>query len=232
MRYAKEKGYCGFSRITVQSLDYLFRCSISGGNAPKKTFDLNFMTKLEQKQALETILFVANKTLSPKQLAEMIGDCDTKVIRELVAELNMNYEKTGRVFRIDSVAEGLKMHTLPEYRKWAQSLETVKTIKLSPAVMETLAIVAYKQPLTRAGIEFIRGVDSSHTIRRLMQQKLVRIVGREMIPGRPGLYGTTKHFLEVFGLSNLKHLPALSELDMNKPADENQLELPLQSEEE
>ena len=198
----------------------------------KKTFDLNFMTKLEQKQALETILFVANKTLSPKQLAEMIGDCDTKMIRELVAELNMNYEKTGRVFRIDSVAEGLKMHTLPEYRKWAQSLETVKTIKLSPAVMETLAIVAYKQPLTRAGIEFIRGVDSSHTIRRLMQQKLVRIVGREMIPGRPGLYGTTKHFLEVFGLSNLKHLPALSELDMNKPADKNQLELPLQSEEE
>ena len=190
------------------------------------------MTKLEQKQALETILFVANKTLSPKQLAEMIGDCDTKVIRELVAELNMNYEKTGRVFRIDSVAEGLKMHTLPEYRKWAQSLETVKTIKLSPAVMETLAIVAYKQPLTRAGIEFIRGVDSSHTKRRLMQQKLVRIVGREMIPGRPGLYGTTKHFLEVFGLSNLKHLPVLSELDMNKPADENQLKLPLQTEEE
>ena len=190
------------------------------------------MTKLEQKQALETILFVANKTLSPKQLAEMIGDCDTKEIRELVAELNMSYEKTGRVFRIDSVADGLQMHTLPEHRKWGQALETVKTIKLSPAVMETLAIVAYKQPLTRAGIEFIRGVDSSHTIRRLMQQKLVRIVGREMIPGRPGLYGTTKHFLEVFGLTNLKHLPALSELDMNKPAEENQLELPLQSEEE
>ena len=95
------------------------------------------MTKLEQKQALETILFVANKTLSPKQLAEMIGDCDTKDIRALVAELNITYEKTGRVFRIDSVAEGLKMHTLPEHRKWLQSLETVKTIKLSPAVMET-----------------------------------------------------------------------------------------------
>ena len=190
------------------------------------------MTKLEQKQALETILFVANKTLSPKQLTEMIGDCDTKEIRELVAELNMSYEKTGRVFRIDSVADGLQMHTLPEHRKWAQSLETVKSIKLSPAVMETLAIIAYKQPLTRAGIEFIRGVDSSHTIRRLMQQKLVRIVGREMLPGRPGLYGTTKQFLEVFGLTNLKHLPALSELDMNKPAEENQLELPLQSEEE
>ena len=150
------------------------------------------MTKLELKQALETILFVATHPLSPKQLTELIGDCETKEIRELVAELNLSYKKTNRIFRIDSVADGLQMHTLPEYKKWAQSLETVKVIKLSPAVMETLAIIAYKQPLTRAGIEFIRGVDSSHTIRRLMQQKLVRIVGREMLPGRPGLYGTTK----------------------------------------
>jgi len=227
----KNKDNVNFSGSAVQFWTICL-CVVNQEETCKKTFDQNFMTKLEQKQALETILFVANKTLSPKQLAEMIGDCDTKEIRGLVAELNMSYEKTGRVFRIDSVADGLQMHTLPEYRKWVQSLETVKTIKLSPAVMETLAIVAYKQPLTRAGIEFIRGVDSSHTIRRLMQQKLVRIVGREMIPGRPGLYGTTKHFLEVFGLTNLKHLPALSELDMNKPAEENQLELPLQSEEE
>jgi len=227
----KNKDNVDFSGIAVQSRTICFSV-VNQEETHKKTFDQNFMTKLEQKQALETILFVANKTLSPKQLAEMIGDCDTKEIREMVAELNVSYEKTGRVFRIDSVADGLQMHTLPEHRKWVQSLETVKTIKLSPAVMETLAIVAYKQPLTRAGIEFIRGVDSSHTIRRLMQQKLVRIVGREMIPGRPGLYGTTKHFLEVFGLTNLKHLPALSELDMNKPAEENQLELPLQSEEE
>ena len=96
------------------------------------------MTKLEQKQALETILFVATKSLSPKQLAEMIGGCETGLVRELVSELNAAYEKTDRVFRIDSVADGLQMHTLPEYKKWAQSLETVKVIKLSPAVMESL----------------------------------------------------------------------------------------------
>ncbi|MBC8259959.1 MAG: SMC-Scp complex subunit ScpB [SAR324 cluster bacterium] len=190
------------------------------------------MTKLEQKQALETILFVATRPLSPKQLAEMIGDCDSREVRDLVSELNTVYEKTGRIFRIDSAADGLQMHTLPEYKKWAQALETVKIIKLSPAVMETLAIVAYKQPLTRAAIEFIRGVDSSHTLRRLMQQKLVRIVGREMLPGRPGLYGTTKNFLEVFGLTKLKHLPALSELDMNKLPEESQLEFPLEPEDE
>jgi segregation and condensation protein B len=98
--------------------------------------------------------------------------------------------------------------------------------------METLAIIAYKQPITRAGIEFIRGVDSSHTIRRLMQQKLVRIVGREMLPGRPGIYGTTKNFLEIFGLTNLKYLPTLSELDMEKLPGENQLELPLEEDSE
>ncbi len=190
------------------------------------------MTKLELKQALETILFVATHPLSPKQLTELIGDCETKEIRELVAELNLSYKKTNRIFRIDSVADGLQMHTLPEHKKWAQTLETVKTIKLSPAVMETLDIIAYKQPLTRAGIEFIRGVDSSHTIRRLMQQKMVRIVGRELLPGRPGIYGTTKNFLEIFGLTNLKYLPTLSELNMDKLPGDNQLELPLEEDSE
>jgi len=190
------------------------------------------MTKLELKQALETIFFVATRPLTAKQLVEIIGDCDIKIIQELVTELNLSYKKTNRVFRIDYFADGFQMHTLPEHKKWAQSLETVKTIKLSPAVMETLAIVAYKQPITRSGIEFIRGVDSSHTIRRLMQQKLVRIVGREMLPGRPGIYGTTKNFLEVFGITNLKYLPTLSELDMEKLPNENQLELPIVQETE
>jgi len=188
------------------------------------------MNKLDLKQALETILFVATRPLTPKQLVKIIGGCETKMIRELVSELNLSYKKTNRVFRIEFIADGLQMHTLPELKKWAQSLDTVKTIKLSPAVMETLAIIAYKQPITRSGIEFIRGVDSSHTIRRLMQQKLVRIVGREMLPGRPGIYGTTKNFLEIFGITNLKFLPTLSELDMEKLPEENQLELPLGSE--
>ena len=123
------------------------------------------------------------------------------------------------------------MRTLTEFGRWVQKLETVKTIKLSMATMETLSIIAYKQPVTRAGIEFIRGVDSSHTVRRLMQQKLIRIVGREMIPGRPSLYGTTKYFLEIFGLTHLKHLPALAELEKEESASE-QLEIPLEEDEE
>ena len=170
------------------------------------------------------------------QQADVICLQEIRIMHEQLSEIMLNPGNLKSTFEFSEKrgysGVGMYFSKSPEHRKWVQSLETVKTIKLSPAVMETLAIVAYKQPLTRAGIEFIRGVDSSHTIRRLMQQKLVRIVGREMIPGRPGLYGTTKHFLEVFGLTNLKHLPALSELDMNKPAEENQLELPLQSEEE
>ena len=188
-----------------------------------------FMNKQELKHALETIFFVATRPLTLKQITKIIGDCDSKIIGEIVSELNLSYKKTSRVFRIESFADGFQMHTLPEHKKWAQSLETVKTIKLSPAVMETLAIIAYKQPITRSGIEFIRGVDSSHTIRRLMQQKLVRIVGREMLPGRPGIYGTTKNFLEIFGITNLKYLPTLNELDMEVLPEENQLELPIES---
>ena len=187
------------------------------------------MNKKELKQALETIFFVATRPITLKQLTKIVGDFESKTIKDVVSELNQSYKKTNRVFRIESVADGFQMHTLPEFKKWAQALETVKTIKLSPAVMETLAIIAYKQPITRSGIEFIRGVDSSHTIRRLMQQKIVRIVGREMLPGRPGIYGTTKNFLEIFGITNLKYLPTLNELDMEKLPGDNQLELPIES---
>jgi segregation and condensation protein B len=96
-------------------------------------------------------------------------------------------------------------------------------------MMETLAIVAYKQPVTRASVEFIRGVDCSHILRTLLQRKLVRVIGRELLPGRPSLYGTSKTFLEVFGLTHLKNLPLLAELDLDKDEDGNQLELPLDS---
>ena len=198
------------------------------GNIHKTEYSI-YMNKQELKQALETIFFVATRPLTTKQLTTIIGECEKKMITDIISELNQSFKKTSRVFRFESIADGFQMHTLPEHKKWAQALETVRTIKLSPAVMETLAIIAYKQPITRSGIEFIRGVDSSHTIRRLMQQKLVRIVGREMLPGRPGIYGTTKNFLEIFGITNLKYLPTLKELDMEILPEENQLELPIES---
>ena len=190
------------------------------------------MSDKELLQAVETILFTTPKPLSPRKIVELSGDrFSSKEIRDAIKNLNRQFEKTGRVFRIEAVGDGFQMRTLTEFGRWVQKLETVKTIKLSMATMETLSIIAYKQPVTRAGIEFIRGVDSSHTVRRLMQQKLIRIVGREMIPGRPSLYGTTKYFLEIFGLTHLKHLPALAELEKEESASE-QLEIPLEEDEE
>ena len=190
------------------------------------------MSDKELLQAVETNLFTTPKPLPPRKIVELSGDrFSSKEIRDAIKNLNRQFEKTGRVFRIEAVGDGFQMRTLTEFGRWVQKLETVKTIKLSMATMETLSIIAYKQPVTRAGIEFIRGVDSSHTVRRLMQQKLIRIVGREMIPGRPSLYGTTKYFLEIFGLTHLKHLPALAELEKEELASE-QLEIPLEEDEE
>ena len=189
------------------------------------------MSDKELLQEVETILFTTPKPLPPRKIVELSGDrFSSKEIRDAIKNLNQQFEKTGRVFRIEAVGDGFQMRTLTEFGRWVQKLETVKTIKLSMATMETLSLIAYKQPVTRAGIEFIRGVDSSHTVRRLMQQKLIRIVGREMIPGRPSLYGTTKYFLEIFGLTHLKHLPALAELEKEESASE-QLEIPLEEDE-
>ena len=190
------------------------------------------MSDKELLQSVETILFTTPKPLPPRKIVELSGDrFSSKEIRDAIKNLNRQFEKTGRVFRIEAVGDGFQMRTLTEFGRWVQKLETVKTIKLSMATMEPLSILAYKPPVPRAGIEFIRGVDSSHTVRRLMQQKLIRIVGREMIPGRPSLYGTTKYFLEIFGLTHLKHLPALAELEKEESASE-QLEIPLEEDEE
>ncbi len=190
------------------------------------------MSDKELLQAVETILFTTPKPLPPRKIVELSGDrFSSKDIREAIKKLNKEFEKTGRVFRIEAVGDGFQMRTMTEYGRWVQKLETVKTIKLSMATMETLSIIAYKQPVTRAGIEFIRGVDSSHTVRRLIQQKLIRIVGREMVPGRPSLFGTTKYFLEIFGLTHLKHLPALAELEKEESASE-QLEIPLEEDQD
>ena len=190
------------------------------------------MSDKDLHQAVETILFTSPKPLPPRKIVELSGDCfSSKDIRDAIKKLNKDFEKTGRIFRIESVGDGFQMRTMTEHGKWVQKLETVKSIKLSMATMETLSIIAYKQPVTRSGIEYIRGVDSSHTVRRLMQQKLIRIVGREMVPGRPSLYGTTKYFLEIFGLTHLKHLPALAELEKDEASSE-QLEIPLEEDEE
>jgi segregation and condensation protein B len=154
------------------------------------------------------LLFSTHHPLTAGRLAELMELDSTKPIRRAIKELNEQYITTDRSFRVEQVAGGYQLLTLPDFGEILKRLHQ-KDIdaKLTKAAMETLAIIAYKQPILRADIEAIRGVACGETIRSLMEKHLVRIDGRAEIPGRPILYGTTKRFLELFGLNSVKDLP-------------------------
>jgi segregation and condensation protein B len=159
-------------------------------------------------RTLEALLFSTHHPLTAGRLAEMLELESTKPIRRAIRELNEQYVEADRSFRIEQVAGGYQLLTLPEFGEILKRLHQREVdAKLTKAALETLAIIAYKQPILRADIEAIRGVACGETIRSLMEKHLVRIDGRAEIPGRPILYGTTKRFLELFGLNSLKDLP-------------------------
>lgn len=157
---------------------------------------------------LEALLFSTHHPLTAGKLAEALGIETTKPVRHAIKRLNEIYTTTGRSFRVEQVAGGYQLLTLPEHGELLRKLHQREIdAKLTKAALETLAIIAYKQPILRADVEAIRGVQCGETIRSLMEKHLVKIAGRAEVPGRPILYGTTKRFLEVFGLNNLKDLP-------------------------
>jgi segregation and condensation protein B len=157
---------------------------------------------------LESLLFSTHHPLTAARLAEILDLDSTKPIRQAIKSLNDQYASTGRAFRVEQVAGGYQLLTLPEFGHHLQKLHQREAdAKLTKAALETLAIIAYKQPILRADVEAIRGVACGETIRSLMEKHLVKIAGRAEIPGRPILYGTTKRFLELFGLNSLKDLP-------------------------
>jgi segregation and condensation protein B len=163
---------------------------------------------------IEAILFASDEPLSAERLvviAELNGG--VKQVKKCIEILNQQYQQNGRAFRIEEIAGGYQMMTLPDYNVWLKKLLRERgDNKLTPAALETLAIIAYKQPVIRADIEAIRGVACGELIRSLMYKGLVKIVGKAEILGRPLLYGTTRKFLEVFGLNDLKDLPKAEEL--------------------
>ncbi|UCF00424.1 MAG: SMC-Scp complex subunit ScpB [Planctomycetota bacterium] len=161
---------------------------------------------------LEAVLFASDEPLSVTRLADITGT-GIKQIRRHINNLNDKYQARNNAFRIEQIAGGFQMLTLSSYNHWLKKLLHVRDqSKLSPAALETLAIIAYKQPIIRADIEAVRGVAVGEIIRNLMYKGLVKIVGRAEVIGRPMLYGTTKKFLEVFGLNSLKDLPKIEEL--------------------
>lgn len=162
---------------------------------------------------VEAALFVAGGALSPRRLVQAATLADTDEARSLVARLNDTFDAAGSAFRIERVATGYQMLTRPDFAPWLNTLHERKAeLKLSPPSMETLTIVAYRQPVTRADVEAIRGVQSSEVLKQLMERGLVRIGGEEDSLGRPYLYETTRKFLEMFGLRNLSDLPMADRL--------------------
>ncbi|CAN5606822.1 hypothetical protein BH09PLA1_BH09PLA1_15710 [soil metagenome] len=159
-------------------------------------------------QSLEALLFSTHHPLTAGRLAELLDLETTKLIRAAIKSLNEQYDSGNRAFRIEQVAGGYQLLTLPTFGDLLKNFHQKEgDAKLTKAALETLAIIAYKQPILRADIEAIRGVACGETIRSLMEKHLVKIAGRAEEPGRPILYGTTKRFLELFGLNSLKELP-------------------------
>ena len=163
------------------------------------------------KSIIEALLFSENNPLTLSRLVE-ITNTEPQDVASAVVELNKDYEQTQRSFRIEQVANGYQLYTLPEYSQWVRILYKSAYHRLSRPALETLAIIIYNQPVTRPEIEKIRGVDCAGPLLTLLERKLIRIEGRAKKPGGPFLYGTGKEFLRYFGLQSLKDLPSKEEL--------------------
>jgi len=171
------------------------------------------MERSEQLRIVEALVLACPEPLSAKRLAAIVPDCTPELARELVGELNRSYENHDRAFEIWEVSGGYQIRTRAEFSGYLQQLQAQRPLRLSRAALETLSIVAYKQPATRAEVEEVRGVESGAVLRTLLDRRLVRLAGHRDVPGRPMLYATTPRFLEVFGLESVKDLPRLRELD-------------------
>jgi segregation and condensation protein B len=166
----------------------------------------------ELKAILEAILFVSPEPVPVARLVSILGTVSKAEVVQALGILTHDLDQDGRGIQLVQVAGGYRLVTKQEYGPWLKRMDKAKAAqKLSRSALESLAIIAYKQPLVRSEIEEIRGVETSGVLRTLCERKLVRIVGRKDVPGRPIMYGTTKFFLEHFGLQDLSQLPPLRE---------------------
>ena len=169
------------------------------------------MEREEAKRIAEALLFVSDKPISIDALKDVLKDVEPTEIRTIVEELNAEYGSSGRSFSVKEIAGGFQMLTDPVFSKWIAALYKRPPDRITGPGLETLAIIAYKQPITRTDIEAIRGVNVDGVLRTLEERSLIRTRGRLDGPGRPILYGTTNEFLQHFGLKSLDELPKLKE---------------------
>jgi segregation and condensation protein B len=165
------------------------------------------------KLIVESLLFAASEPLTPRQIHALLPGKDLKEIKDVLQDLKTEYEEMKRSFLIKEVAKGYQFRSLRRYRPYISRMLSSTPSRLSRAALETLAIIAYRQPIIRQEIERLRGVDVGGILRMLLKKGLIRIVGRKPLPGRPIIYGTTGKFLEFFDLKDLSSLPTLKEIE-------------------
>lgn len=167
----------------------------------------------EQKRIVEALILAAREPIGAVRLGQVVPGLNAAGARQIVAELRADYEREQRGYELVEVAGGYRVRTRPELADLVSRLDLERPARLSRAALETLAVVAYRQPVTRGEIEHVRGVDCGPVVRNLLERHLLRIAGHREVPGRPMLYGTTRRFLELFGLASLEDLPSLRDLD-------------------
>jgi segregation and condensation protein B len=165
------------------------------------------------KNIIESLLFVAQEPLSSERLKKILEPAQAGAITEAIAALRADYDARQGSFYLAEVAGGYQFRTRPEYTAWIKRLVDPKPVRLSKAALETLAVIAYKQPVIRSDVEHIRGVDCGGVLRQLLERKLIRVLGRKEIAGRPLIYATTRKFLETFDLKDLRDLPTPKEIE-------------------
>jgi segregation and condensation protein B len=170
----------------------------------------------ELKAVVEALVFASETPLRPERIAEALETGKEPVLQAL-RELAEEYREASRGFALAEVAGGYQFRTRPEHADYVRRLSRSRPFRFSRAALEALAIVAYRQPITRAEIEYLRGVDSGGVLKTLLEKHLVRILGKKDIPGKPMIYGTTREFLELFGLPDLASLPTLREFSELPP---------------
>lgn len=186
------------------------------------------------KSIVESLLFVADAPVTFDRLCTLLEEFDRGEIREALSTLQEEYGREGKGVVLAEVAAGYQFRTPTENADYLRRLTKTRPVKFSQSALETLAIIAYRQPVTRAEIEYLRGVDSGGVLKTILEKKLIKILGKKDIPGKPLIYGTTREFLELFGLKDLRSLPTLKEIrDLSETTPyEQQEELPLEQPEE
>jgi segregation and condensation protein B len=187
------------------------------------------LTGTSLKSVIESLLFVVDHPLTLDKLCSILEEYERKVIAAAIDELLEDYRQGSRGIYLAEVAGGWQLRSRPENADYLRRLSRSRSYRFSQSSMETLAIVAYRQPITRAEVEYLRGVDSGGVLKTLLEKKLIRILGKKDIPGRPLIYGTSREFLETFNLKDLASLPTLKEVQELTGRDllEKQEELPL-----